>query len=62
MNTRKDQDKVYIKDSDEAKKIKRTKNIETTDNEERKDVLSSVYLSFFDEFLLKSFSSNMTRY
>ena len=50
-----DQDKVDIKDSDEVKKIKRTKNIETTDYEERKKVLSSVNLSFLTNFVKKVF-------
>ena len=56
------QDKVDIKDSDEVKIIKRTKNIDIMDNEERNKSFVFSESQFFDEFLSESFSSNMTRY
>ena len=57
------QDKVDIKDSDEVKIIKRTKNIETMDNQERNKSFVFSESQFFDKFLSESSSSsNMTRY
>ena len=55
INFEEDQDKVDIKDSDEVKKIKRTKYIETTNNEERKKSFVFSESQFLTNFFKKVF-------
>ena len=51
IHNEKNQDKVDMKGSYGVKIIKRTKNIETTDNEERNNSFVFSESQFFDEFL-----------
>ena len=55
IHFKENQVKADIKNSDKVKLMKRTKSIETTDNEERNKSFFFSKSQFFDEFLKESF-------